>query len=128
MKDRTLWLTLACVFSLSLLGSEARSQADYPNGPVRIISDSSAGSAVDIGLRIIADGMSRHWRQQVLIVNMPGAAGGVSARNASQATPDGYTLFAPATSLFLAVPGKAPNLPLMVPRDFVAVGYTVDQP
>ncbi len=128
MKNKAQWLMLACVFSLSLLGSEARSQADYPNGPVRIISDSSAGSAVDIGLRIIAEGMSRHWRQQVLIVNMPGAAGGVSARNASQATPDGYTLFAPATSLFLAVPGKAPNLPLMVPRDFVAIGYTVDQP
>src|SRR5215467_4734128 len=39
----------------------------------------------------------------------------------------GYTLYAPALSLFLAVPGKAPNLPLMVPRDFAAVGYAFDQ-
>src|SRR5262249_18276924 len=31
-------------------------------------------------------------------------------------------------SSFLAVPGKAPNLPLMVPRDFAAVGLTVEQP
>ena len=30
--------------------------------------------------------------------------------------------------MFLAVPGKAPNLPLMVPRDFAAIGYTLDQP
>jgi tripartite-type tricarboxylate transporter receptor subunit TctC len=72
--------------------------------------------------------MSQHWGQQVLIVNHPGAAGAIAARNAAQAAPDGYTLFAPATSLFLAVPGKAPNLPLMVPRDFLAIGYTVDQP
>jgi tripartite-type tricarboxylate transporter receptor subunit TctC len=104
------------------------SATDYPNGPVRVISDSSPGSAVDVGLRIIADGMSKHWGQQVLIVNQPGAAGAISARNAAQAAPDGYTLFAPALSLFLAVPGKAANLPLMVPRDFVAVGFTVDQP
>jgi len=113
---------------LGFAPGEARAQADYPNKPVRIISDSSPGSAVDVGLRIIADGMTQHWKQQVVIVNQPGAAGAISARVASQAAPDGYTLYAPALSVFLAVPGKAPNLPLMVPRDFMAVGYTVDQP
>jgi tripartite-type tricarboxylate transporter receptor subunit TctC len=108
--------------------SAARAQADYPNRPVRMISDSSPGSAVDTGLRIIADAMSKHWNQQVVLVNQPGAAGAVSAQVAAQAAADGYTLYAPALSVFLAVPGKAPNLPLMVPRDFAAIGYTVDQP
>ena len=108
--------------------SAARAQADYPNRPVRMISDSSPGSAVDTGLRIIADAMSKHWNQQVVLVYQPGAAGAVSAQFAAQAAADGYTLYAPALSVFLAVPGKAPNLPLMVPRDFAAVGYTVDQP
>jgi tripartite-type tricarboxylate transporter receptor subunit TctC len=93
-----------------------------------MISDSAPGTAVDTGLRIIADGMSRHWGQQVVVVDQPGAAGAISATIASQAPPDGYTLYAPALSVFLAVPGKAANLPLMVPRDFTAVGYTVDQP
>lgn len=130
MSKRARWFVLACLLGLSTTAvNEARAQAtDYPNGPVRIISDSSAGSTVDVVLRIIADGMSQHWGQQVLIVNHPGAAGAIAARNAAQAAPDGYTLFAPATSLFLAVAGKAPNLPLMVPRDFLAIGYTVDQP
>jgi tripartite-type tricarboxylate transporter receptor subunit TctC len=105
----------------------ARAQTDYPNNPVRLISDSGPGSAVDTGLRIVADGMSRHWKQQIVIVNQPGAAGSTSATIASQAAPDGYTLYAPTLSLFLAVPGKAPNLPLMVPRDFAAVGYAFDQ-
>ena len=108
--------------------SAAWAQADYPNRPVRMISDSSPGSAVDTGLRIIADAMSKHWNQQVVLVNQPGAAGAVSAQVAAQAAADGYTLYAPALSVFLAVPGKAPNLPLMVPRDFAAIGYTVDQP
>jgi len=105
----------------------AWAQGDYPNSPVRLISDSAPGSAIDTGLRIVADGMSRYWKQQVVVVNQPGAAGSISATVASQAAPDGYTLYAPALSLFLAVPGKAPNLPLMVPRDFAAVGYTFEQ-
>ena len=123
------WMRMVGVALIALAApSAARAQADYPNRQVRMISDSSPGSAVDTGLRIIADAMSKHWNQQVVLVNQPGAAGAVSAQVAAQAAADGYTLYAPALSVFLAVPGKAPNLPLMVPRDFAAVGYTVDQP
>ena len=31
-------------------------------------------------------------------------------------------------SVFLAIPGKAPNLPLHLPRDFVPIGLTAEQP
>src|SRR5215475_7218100 len=118
----------AGLFLLATLAANiAWAQTDYPNSPVRLISDSGPGSAADTGLRIIADGMSRYWKQQVVIVNQPGAAGSISATIASQAAPDGYTLYAPTLSLFLAVPGKAANLPLMVPRDFAAVGYGFEQ-
>lgn len=123
-----LCIKTACLLLLAMLAADAASaQTDYPNNPVRLISDSGSGSAIDTGLRIIADGMSRYWNQQVVIVNQPGAAGSISATVASQAAPDDYTLYAPALSLFLTVPGKAPNLPLMVPRDFAAVGYAFDQ-
>src|SRR6516225_3663952 len=123
-----LCIKTACLLLLAMLAADAASaQTDYPNNPVRLISDSGSGSAIDTGLRIIADGMSRYWNQQVVIVNQPGAAGYISATVASQAAPDGYTLYAPALSLFRAVPGKAPNLPLMVPRDFAAVGYAFGQ-
>ena len=120
---------IACLLGLMVTAGEARAQADnYPNKPVRIISDSAPGSAVDVGLRIIADGLGQHWGQQVVVVNHPGAGGAISARVATEATPDGYTLYAPALSVFLTVPGKAPNLPLELPRDFMPVGYTADQP
>ena len=121
-------IKLAGLLLLAMVAADvASAQTDYPNNPVRLISDSGPGSAIDTGLRIIADGMSRYWKQQIVIVNQPGAAGSVSATVASQAAPDGYTLYAPTLSLFLAVPGKAPNLPLMVPRDFAAVGYAFEQ-
>jgi tripartite-type tricarboxylate transporter receptor subunit TctC len=119
---------MAGVLLLAMVaGGAAWAQTDYPNNPVRLISDSGPGSAADTGLRIVADGMSRYWKQPVVIVNQPGAAGAISATVASQAAPDGYTLYAPTLSLFLAVPGKAPNLPLMVPRDFTAVGFGFEQ-
>jgi tripartite-type tricarboxylate transporter receptor subunit TctC len=120
--------TLTCLLGLLLAGGTARAQTDYPSKPVRIISDSAPGSAVDVGLRIIGDGLSQHWGQQVIVENRPGAGGAISAKAAAGAPPDGYTLYAPAFSVFLAVPGKAPNLPLVLPRDFLPVGYTVDQP
>ena len=42
--------------------------------------------------------------------------------------PDGYTLFMPALSTFAALPSVAPNLPLKLPRDFVPIGYTAENP
>jgi tripartite-type tricarboxylate transporter receptor subunit TctC len=118
-----------CLLVLASAAHDAHAQAEnYPTRPVKLISDSSPGSAVDVGLRIIADGLSQHWGQQVLVVNQPGAGGAISARVAAEAAPDGYTLYAPALSVFLAVPGKAPNLPLELPRDFLPIGFTADQP
>jgi tripartite-type tricarboxylate transporter receptor subunit TctC len=100
----------------------------YPTKPVTIISDSAPGSAIDTSLRIIADGLGRHWGQQVVVLNRPGAGGAISAKVAAEALPDGYTVYAPALSVFLTIPGKAPNLPLQLPRDFVPIGLTADQP
>jgi tripartite-type tricarboxylate transporter receptor subunit TctC len=106
-------------------------QSDYPSKPVRIVVDSAAGSANDATSRILADKLSRIWGQQVLTLNQPGAGGGISAKVASQSPPDGYTLYMPATSPFLALPGGpgvAPNLPIELPRDFVSISLVLEQP
>ena len=39
----------------------------YPDKPVRIISDAAPGGAIDTNLRIIAEGLSKKWTQQVVI-------------------------------------------------------------
>ena len=56
------------------------------------------------------------------------AGGAISATAAAEAPPDGYTIYAPALSVFLTIPGKAPNLPLKLPRDFIAIGMAPVQP
>jgi tripartite-type tricarboxylate transporter receptor subunit TctC len=130
MKTNSHWLKLTGSLLLAIwFAGEVKAQSTgYPSRPVRLISDSGPGSAVDVGLRMIAEGLSAHWNQQVVVVNQPGAGGAISAKVAAEATPDGYTLYAPALSVFLAVPGKAPNLPLILPRDFLPIGYTAEQP
>ena len=107
-----LWLFTALIGFLSGAGAE-----DYPNRPVRLITDSAPGSAIDVPVRLIAEGLSRIWGQQAVVVNQPGLGGAIAARSAATATPDGHTFGVMALSAFVALPGTADNLPIMTPRD-----------
>jgi tripartite-type tricarboxylate transporter receptor subunit TctC len=123
-------LKTACLLLLAIVmtGGVRAQPANYPDRPVRIISDAAPGGAIDTNLRIIAEGLSQKWARQVVIENRPGAGGAISATAAAEAAPNGYTIYAPASSMFLTIPGKAPNLPLKLPHDFTAIGITVVQP
>ncbi|MFY9760848.1 MAG: tripartite tricarboxylate transporter substrate-binding protein, partial [Xanthobacteraceae bacterium] len=93
----------------------AHAQADsYPNKAVTIISDAAPGSTPDVDARFVAEGLTKAFGQQFIVVNHPGANGSIAARAASEAIPDGYTLFMPALSTFVALPSIAPNLPLQL--------------
>jgi tripartite-type tricarboxylate transporter receptor subunit TctC len=117
---KILWL---CLVTISVLAAAPAHSQDYPTRPVRIITDSAPGSAIDVILRIAADRLTQVWGQQVVAVNQPGAGGAIAARAVAAAAPDGYTLAIPALSAFVAPPGAAANLPIQVPRDFIPIGY-----
>lgn len=102
--------------------------AGYPNRSVTIISDAGAGSSVDVATRVVAAGLSKIWGQNAAVINRPGANGSIAAHAASEAAGDGYTLYAPASSTFIALSSVAPNLPVKLPRDFLPVGFIADQP
>jgi tripartite-type tricarboxylate transporter receptor subunit TctC len=120
---------LAAFVGLAIVAAAPSVRADdYPNKPIRIISDSAPGSAVDVTFRVTMDRLGKVLGQQIVPVDQPGASGAIAAHAASDAIPDGYTLFGPAISLFISLPGKAPNLPLMLPRDFLPVASLIDQP
>jgi len=109
--------------------SAAQAQAGrYPERPVTIICDAAPGATPDVDTRFVAEGLGRIWGQQVVVVNRTGANGSIAARAASEAAPDGYTLFMPALSTFVALLTVAPNLPLKLPRDFVPIGFTAENP
>jgi len=124
-------LALLARFSSAGLAGEAHAQSAYPNRPVRMVLDSAVGSANDVMGRILGDKLGQNWGQQVIILNHPGAGGGISARVAASAPADGYTLYIAATSTFLALHGGrgvAPNLPVELPRDFATIGFVLQQP
>src|SRR5262252_4136140 len=97
--------------------------AKYPEKAVTMITDAGPGATPDVVARFVADGLGTLWRQQVVVVPRPGANGSAAARTAADAAPDGYTLFMPSLSTFVAQKGIAPNIPLELPYDFLAVGF-----
>ena len=126
---RAIQVLVAVAFAA--LTAAALAQADYPNKPVRIICDSAPGSATDVTARIVADGLSRLWGQQVVVLNHPGGVGSIAARTAASSPNDGYTIYLAAASTFTALagaPGVADNLPLRLPRDFLPISFVTQQP
>jgi len=122
------WIGIAVSCLLTAAAPSAHAQADnYPDKTVSVISDAPPGSTPDVDARFVADGLTQAWGRQVIIVNHAGANGSIAARAAAEAAPDGYTLFMPALSTFAALQ-TAPNLPLKLPRDFLPIGFTAENP
>ena len=126
--SRDIHLLPAAVLSAVLpFGSIAGAQ-DYPAKPVKIITQGAAGSGPDVIARLVAEELGRHWRQQVLIVNQPGGGGVMAARAASEADPDGYTLYIPTVTSFVIMPEVQRKLPFDMMRDFTQIGFVAETP
>ena len=130
MRKIASWLGATCLYFATIAGAigAPTHAVKYPTRPVTIISDAPAGSTPDVDTRFLAAAFTKLWGQKVNVVNRPGATGSIAARYASQAAPDGYTLYNPALSSFIALPSVAPNLPVKLPRDFSAIGYVAENP
>ena len=78
----------------ALLASSARAQeAPFPQrAPLEITVLFPAGSSADVTARMLADGMSKHLAQRVLVVNRPGAGGAIGYKYVQAQKPDGYFL------------------------------------
>ena len=82
----------ACLLAIGTIGTQAWSQG-YPERPVTLIVPWPAGGSADIVLRALAESMSKHLGQRVIVENKPGAAGTVGpAYMARNSRPDGYTI------------------------------------
>lgn len=124
------WLSMAaaCLLTLPAI-TAAHAQADnYPNKAVTIITDAPPGSTPDVDARFVADGLGKLWGRQVVPLVHAGAYGAIAARAAADAAPDGYTLYMPALATFIAPANAAANLPLRLPRDFLPIGFTAENP
>jgi tripartite-type tricarboxylate transporter receptor subunit TctC len=82
----------ALFFVLGLIALNAGAQ-DFPQrNPIEITVLFPAGTSADVTARMLADGMSRHLGQRVLVVNRPGAGGAIGYKYVRSQKPDGYSL------------------------------------
>jgi tripartite-type tricarboxylate transporter receptor subunit TctC len=111
---------IALAWLAALLPLLAAAQG-YPNKPIRMIVPLAAASAVDNAARIVAQKMSANLGQQVVIENMPGAAGLIGADRVAKATPDGYTIGGFNDSIMTMLPNMQSKPPWDILKDFEPV-------
>jgi len=93
MISARLQVSSAAILSAAIAFVSHASAQGYPSKPVRMIVASSAGSNPDTIARVVANGLSKTFGQQVLIDNRSGAGGNIGAEVAARAPADGYTIF-----------------------------------
>jgi tripartite-type tricarboxylate transporter receptor subunit TctC len=114
------WFRLAplCLVLIAPLCAYAQ---DYPTRPITLVVPFAAGGSSDVNARLIAEQMSRHLGQPIVIENIGGAGGAVALARVAQAPPDGYTIVQGNSGTNTAVYLFTPDVKF-APSDFAGIG------
>lgn len=93
----------------------------WPNKPIRVILSVPAGATPDVTARLVFPGLSQELGQNLVADNRPGAGGLIGAELASQAAPDGYTLFISSPGALTILPHLRKKVPYDTLRDFAPI-------
>ena len=129
MRARGRILELALVAALALAASAPTQAQDFPTRPVTFITPAAAGNSPDVVTRIVADRLSLMWKQQIVVLNRPGAGGLIAAQAAAGVEKDGYSLYATQASTFTVLPiMQEGKMPFDIAKTFVPIGMVGEQP
>jgi tripartite-type tricarboxylate transporter receptor subunit TctC len=101
--------------------------AAWPERPISLVHGFGAGGNADVTARVVADRLSAHLGQTVIVEPKPGAGGRAAAGYIARAPADGYTLFmlpgghAAAAALHEQLPYQSIN-------DFTFIGLVTQIP
>ena len=95
---RLLFLMMT-TFIINIISTFAEAQQNWPTRPVKIIIPYAAPAPVDSALRILVEPLTKHFGQNFLIENRPGAGGNIGSDYVAKAAPDGYTLLLNSTAI-----------------------------
>ena len=113
--------TLGIGAGLALASVFAAHAADtFPSKPVRLIVPFPPGGGVDVMSRLVANDLSKHLGEQVVVDNRGGAGTIIGTELLARSAPDGYTMMM-ANVAFGANPALHDKLPYDSAKDFAAV-------
>lgn len=104
-----------------LLGALASNASEFPSSPIRLITPTAPGGAMDSVARLLADRLSPRLGQPVVIDYKPGAGGTLGTSSAAKAKPDGHTLVIVADSYLTVAPRLLKGVTLNPQRDLAPV-------
>jgi tripartite-type tricarboxylate transporter receptor subunit TctC len=126
MRMRGLILAVAALLALAWAPAVAQ---EWPTRPVTLITPAAAGNSPDVVTRIIAEKLTQIWKQQVVVLNRPGAGGLIAAQAAAGVEKDGYSLYATQASSFNVLPVEQEGkMPFDLAKTFVSIGFIGEQP
>jgi tripartite-type tricarboxylate transporter receptor subunit TctC len=126
MRMRGLILAVAALLALAWAPAVAQ---EWPTRPVTLITPAAAGNSPDVVTRIIAEKLTQLWKQQVVVLNRPGAGGLLAAQAAAGGEKDGYSLYATQASSFNVLPVEQEGkMPFDLAKTFVSIGFIGEQP
>ena len=123
---RKLVIALGAGAVVAPFGSTAQQQP-YPVKPIRVIVTAAPGGTDDFQGRLIAQGLTEVFGQQVIVENRPGGGAMIGREFVARAVPDGYTLLLGGSSLG-TVPALRPSSKLDVLRDFTPISQISNYP
>ena len=106
----------ALLLALPLL---AGAQTDYPTKPVKIIVAFPPGGTSDVMARMVADELTKAFKQPVVVENIGGAGGTIGTERGAKMPADGYTIIQTGVGQNAVAHGLNPKLPYDSMRDFI---------
>ena len=100
----------------------------YPSRALTLVVPFAAGGGSDATGRIIADAMSKHLDQSVVVENVSGAGGAVGSMRVKGARPDGYTIGLGSTGSLVGTVAINPKLKFDSREDFDFLGLVNSTP
>lgn len=129
MRMRQLRFGAVYVAAIAMVASLPAHAQEYPTKPVTFITPAAAGNSPDVATRVVADRLTQIWKQQIVVLNRPGAGGLIAAQAAAAVEKDGYSLYVAQASTFTVLPiEQEGKLPVNLQTAFAPIGMVGEQP